>query len=149
MTSYRLRKANDGDRARIAEIWHSSAGLPDVGPPRMPSYDDLRTWVDDEVMADCEVVVAQGEAGLIGFVAIKPEARYLAELFVCPHHLGSGIGTALLDQAKRTMADGFTLFTTSANARARRFYEREGLVLDHEGPHPRWSHPVSHYRWDG
>lgn len=149
MISYRLRKANDSDRDRIAEIWHSSSSLPDVGPPVMPSYDDLRACVDDELIAGCEVTVAEGADGLVGFVAIKPEARYLAELFVCPHHLRSGIGKALLDDAKRSMAAGFILFTTSKNARARRFYEREGLVLDHEGPHPRCGHPVSYYRWDG
>ncbi len=149
MTPYQLRKANDHDRDRIAEIWHSSASLPDVGPPQMPSYDHLRARVDDELAAGWAVTVAQGEDGLIGFVAIKPAQRYLAELFVCPRHLRSGIGKALLDEAKRAMAGGFTLFTTSANTRARRFYEREGLVLDREGAHPQWGHPVSYYRWNG
>ncbi|MBA4492070.1 GNAT family N-acetyltransferase [Paracoccus sp. S1E-3] len=149
MTRFHLRMANDSDHDRIAEIWHSSGSLPDVGPVEMPSHDFLRARVDDELATGCVVTVAEGEDGLIGFVAIKPEARYLAELFVCPKHLQSGIGKALLDEAKRAMADGFTLFTTSRNARARRFYEREGLILDHEGPHPRWGHPVTHYRWTG
>lgn len=84
MTPYQLRKANDHDRDRIAEIWHSSASLPDVGPPQMPSYDHLRARVDDELAAGWAVTVAQGEDGLIGFVAIKPAQRYLAELFVVP-----------------------------------------------------------------
>ena len=149
MTAYQLRKAHDDDRDRIAEIWHASASLPGVGPPDMPSYDQLRARVDGELGLGWVVTVAQGEDGLIGFVAIKPAQRYLAELFVCPRHLGGGVGKALLDHAKRAMPKGFALFTTSTNARARRFYEREGLVLDREGPHPRSGHPVSHYRWGG
>ncbi|NHF74281.1 GNAT family N-acetyltransferase [Paracoccus xiamenensis] len=147
--SYQFRAANDGDRDRIAKIWHSSASLPDVGPPTMPSFDDLRARVDEEMATGWVVTVAEGDTGLIAFLAIKPEQRYLDQLFVCPRHLGAGIGTALMNFAKRAMPDGFTLYTTSRNARARHFYEREGLVWDRDGAHPRAGHPISFYRWDG
>jgi len=95
------------------------------------------------------VTVVEADDGIIGFVAIKPTDRTLAELFLSPEHLGGGIGKALLDHAKAAMPGGFSLFTTSRNARARHFYEREGLVSLREEPHPRSGHPVTYYGWNG
>lgn len=149
MLSYGVRPAVTADRARIAEIWHASASLPGVGPKIMPSRAELRRRVDDEMASGWQVTVAESADGLLGFVALRPEPAVLAELFVCPRHLGRGIGKALLHHAMAEMPDGFTLFTTSANAGARRFYEREGLVALSEAPHPRAGHPVTYYGWRG
>ena len=113
----------------------------------MPSRADLRRRVDQELASGWQVTVADGADGLLGFMALRPEQAILAELFVCPSHLGKGIGKALLEHAKATMPRGFTLFTTSANKGARRFYEREGLVAVSEAPHPRSGHPVTYYAW--
>ena len=149
MRSHALRPSADPDRDRIAEIWHTSASLPDVGPAIMPGRAELRRRVDDEMASGWQVTVAESADGLLGFVALRPEQAVLAELFVCPRHLGKGIGKALLEHAKATMPGGFTLFTTSANKGARRFYEREGLVAVSEAPHPRSGHPVTYYGWRG
>ena len=147
--SYGLRPAVTADRARIGEMWHASASLPGVGPKIMPSRAELRRRVDDEMASGWQVSVAADAGGLLGFVATRPAQKMLAELFVCPAHLGRGIGKALLHHAMAEMPGGFTLFTTSANAGARRFYEREGLVALREAPHPRAGHPVTYYGWQG
>lgn len=147
MVPYRLRAAIDADRDRIAEIWHTSASLPDVGPPVMPTQDHLRRRVDEEIANGWAVTIVEADNEIVGFVAIKPKDRILAELFLSPKYLGAGIGKALLDHAKAAMPSGFTLFTTSRNARARHFYERESLVPLREEPHPRSGHPVTYYEW--
>ena len=113
----------------------------------MPTYEYLRKQVDKEMAADWTVTVVEAGEEIIGFVAIRSEARILAELFLSPKHLGEGIGKVLLDHAKAAMPSGFTLFTTSRNTRARHFYEREGLVVLREEPHPRSGHPVTYYEW--
>lgn len=146
---YELRTAREDEHDQIAKIWHSSASLPDVGPPQMPSYEFLRTRVVEEFATGWAVTVVVDGSEIVGFVAIRPEKTYLAELFVSPSRLGCGLGKRLLDHAKAAMPGGFTLFTTSKNARARHFYEREGFVVDRESPHPRSRHPVTHYRWNG
>ncbi|MDQ7777361.1 MAG: GNAT family N-acetyltransferase [Paracoccus aminovorans] len=146
---YELRIARDDEYDQIAKIWHSSASLPDVGPPQMPSYEFLRARVDEEFATGWAVTVAVDGGEIVGFVAVRPEKAYLAELFVSPAALGCGLGKSLLDHAKTAMPDGFTLFTTSKNTRARRFYEREGLIVERESVHPRSGHPVTHYRWNG
>ncbi len=46
------------------------------------------------------------------------------------------------------MPEGFMLYTRSANAGARRFYEREGLVVLREDTHPRTGDPITYYGWN-
>ena len=62
-----------------------------------------------------------------------PRLAHLWQLFVRDSDQGSGIGTALLDDAVAGAADsGFTrmrLFTPEGQTRARSFYEREGWTL--------------------
>ena len=61
---------------------------------------------------------------------------HLQNLFVVRDHWGTGIAVALLAAAVEVAAErGFErirLFTPVAQARARRFYEREGWTLDGE-----------------
>lgn len=141
-----LRPATDADKDQIASIWHASAGLPGVGPARLPPVADFRRRLDGEIANGWRVCVAEAR-GVQGFVATDPGRRVLCELFVCPDWLGRGIGRRLLEHAKAEMPEGFTLYTSAANTRARRFYEREGLSLRYEAPHPRSGHAVAHYGW--
>jgi len=59
-----------------------------------------------------------------------PELAHLTALFVEPSHWGTGLATVLHGAALRAAAErGFSemrLFTPTGQARARRFYEREG-----------------------
>lgn len=67
------------------------------------------------------------------FADPDPGLAHLWQLFVRASDQGSGIATALLDEAVAGAAEsGFTrmrLFTPAGQARARRFYEREGWTL--------------------
>ncbi len=144
-----LRPATDSDRDPIAAIWHAGASLPGVGPPVMPGREELRRRLDAEMAAGWQVTLAEIAGETVGFLAIHPAQRLLAELFLDPAHLHRGIGRLLLDHAKSAMPRGFSLFTTAANARARHFYEREGLVVANAGRHPRAGHPVIWYEWRG
>lgn len=145
--AYKLRPSIEADRDAIAEVWHSSASLPGVGPPAMPTLDELRERVDVEFTAGWDVTVAARGSDLIGFVAIKPREAVLDQLFVRPESIGGGIGRALLAHAMATRPSGFTLHTRSTNERARRFYEKAGLILLRHAAHPRSSDPVTYYGW--
>ncbi len=146
--AFLLRPATAADRDVIAEIWHAGASLAGVGPPLMPALEELRKRVDFEIAMDWEVTVAVSGSHIVGFLAIRPRDATLNELFVKPGHLGGGIGKALFAHARKSMPDGFTLFTRSANARARQFYERAGMVVLREDRHPRSGDPVIHYGWN-
>jgi ribosomal protein S18 acetylase RimI-like enzyme len=145
---YELRPAIESDRDAIAEIWFAGGSQPGVGPPVMPTFTALRTRVDEEFGAGWNATVAVRDDHVIGFLAIKPSQAVVAELFVRPGLTGSGIGRALLQNAMKAMPSGFTLFTRPANARARRFYEKAGLVFLRGDIHPRFGDPITYYGWD-
>ncbi|MEI5681408.1 MULTISPECIES: GNAT family N-acetyltransferase [unclassified Mesorhizobium] len=146
--TYELRPAAKADHDAIADIWHSSASLEGVGPPTMPTLNELRARVDPEFAAGWVVTLAVRGDEVVGFAAIKPREAVLAELFVRPGSIGGGIGRALLAHCKMAMPEGFTLYTRSSNIRARRFYEKAGLIFLRDAVHPRTGDPVTHYGWN-
>ncbi|MBW9116476.1 GNAT family N-acetyltransferase [Rhizobium cauense] len=145
--TFKLRPSVEDDYDAIAEIWHSSASLPGVGPPIMPTENELRERVDLEFAAGWSVTVAVRENDLIGFVAIKPKEAVLDQLFVRPGSIGAGVGQALLAHSVVAMPKGFTLFTRSGNAKARRFYEKAGLVWLRDDVHPCTGDLIACYGW--
>ena len=142
-----LRPAVAADYDAIAAIWHAGASLPTVGPPIMPTLEQLRRRVPAEFEAGWEVMLAVRDDEIVGFVAITPRQAHVEELFVRPDALGGGIGGTLLAHAMAAMPAGFTLFTRSGNSRARRFYEKAGMVMLREAVHPRAGDPIVYYGW--
>jgi GNAT superfamily N-acetyltransferase len=70
---------------------------------------------------------------IVGFYAIErlsQSAFELDALFVEPKHIGAGIGSALMDHAKkRVMALGGQVLTIQSDPNAERFYRAAGGVL--------------------
>jgi ribosomal protein S18 acetylase RimI-like enzyme len=147
MSGIELRPATPDDYDAISAIWHQSAGLPGVGPTNLPSLARLRERVDIEIEAGWQVTVAVASGEIIGFLAIKPEAAILDQLFLHPDARGLGLGQLLLDEAKAQLPDGFTLFTRPGNLPARRFYEKHGLSHLRDELHPVFGDPIVWYGW--
>jgi len=145
--AFELRPVRDADHDAVAAIWHSSASLPGVGPVAMPTLPQLRERVGHEIETNWNVTVAADGTEILGFLALKRSEAVLAEIFVRPDALGRGIGQALIARAKFAMPHGFTLYTRAANGRARRFYERAGLLQLREDLHPRDRDPIVYYGW--
>ena len=98
-------------------------------------------------------------AGHVGFMPARlhvnssdePGLAHFWQLFVRPPWWGTGLATALHTHAIREAeARGFTalrLFTPAAQARARRFYEREGWTAAGEpSAAPEFGMPLVEYR---
>ena len=143
-----LRAARSTDLDSVAQVWHASASLPGVGPPIMPTVQQLRERVDTELASGWTLTVAISDGEITGMLAIRLATSVVEQLFVRPSHIGKQIGKALLQDAMNSMPDGFTLFTATTNRRAQAFYERQGLVFLRDGPDPRKGHPVSFYGWN-
>ncbi|HEV2518334.1 MAG TPA: GNAT family N-acetyltransferase [Devosia sp.] len=142
-----LRSATSADYDAIAAIWHASAGLPGVGPAKLPRLERLRARVDVEIAEGWQVTVAEAGGEIIGFLAIKPKAAILDQLFMHPEARGMGLGLLLLDAAKAQLPQGFTLFTRPGNTPARRFYEKHGLTHLRDDLHPVFGDPIVWYGW--
>ena len=97
-----------------------------------------REWLGDRLRSlradGAAIVVGLDRGGLpSGFVTINARSGDLDQLCVAPKERGSGLATALLDEAKRRSPGGIMLEVNEQNARARRFYEREGFSVSGQG----------------
>jgi putative acetyltransferase len=102
----------------------------------------------NELVANAAIVVAEEADAVVGFVTIDASG-YLDQLVVGPEHWGSPLATALLDEAKRLSPSGITLLVNKDNARAIRFYERNGFVRGGEDVNPTSGRPVLKMSWPG
>jgi putative acetyltransferase len=63
------------------------------------------------------------------------------------HHWGTDLGNTLIAEAKRLSPDGITLKVNTDNARAIRFYQRNGFVHAGEDVNPTSGRPVLRMAW--
>jgi putative acetyltransferase len=147
-SAFQLRpyRAEDEDAAIALwlETWQQA--YPDIDfAARVPWWRER--W-RNELVPKAAIVVAEQAGELVGFVTIDATG-YLDQLVVAPDHWGSEIATALVDEAKRLSPDGITLLVNKDNARAIRFYQRNGFVHAGEDVNPTSGRQVLKMQWKG
>jgi putative acetyltransferase len=100
-----------------------------------------------ELVASADIVVAHAGTDMIGFVTVDPRTSYLDQIVVAPEHWASGIGAALIAVAKQLSPSGLDLDVNTDNARALRFYDRQGFTITGSGVNPLSGKPVHRMRW--
>ncbi len=115
-------------------------------------FDARRTWLDGHLralFAGGVAIVVGLDAGTraAGFVTVDPKTGYLDQLCVAPAERGSGLARALLDEAKRRAPGFVELDANEANARALRFYRREGFETVAHGSSALSGLPTIRLRW--
>jgi len=100
----------------------------------------------NELVPNAAIIVAEEASTLVGFVTIDAKG-YLDQLVVVPSQWGSKLATALVDEAKRRSPNGVTLLVNKDNARAIRFYERNGFGHAGEDVNPTSGRPVLRMTW--
>jgi len=98
------------------------------------------------LVPNAAIVVAEQSGTLIGFVTID-KTGYLDQLVVEPAQWGSPLASALVDEAKHLAPAGITLLVNKDNARAIRFYERNGFVHAGDDVNPTSGRPVLKMSW--
>jgi GNAT superfamily N-acetyltransferase len=141
-----VRPATPADFDAVAEVWLGgwlSTGLSTGDDPTIP---EMRAGIDEDVAKGAALTVATVDDRIVGMLMTFPAK--LDQLFLDPDWKGKGVGAALFAEAKRSMPGGFRLWSNTANARARAFYERQGMILTGLGPRPdKPEQIVAHYRW--
>ena len=152
MSDYTLRAAMGADAERMVGVTtegfetYREFAPPDWSPPSADEeLERLRELLPDP---DVWYVVAEHEGDVIGHVGFLPATRsrwgaddaslaHFRQLFVARAHWGSGLARMLHRAAiAEATARGFSamrLFTPAGQARARRFYEREGWAVTASG----------------
>lgn len=128
-TSYALRAANPGDVEAIAGIWYR--GWLDAHIGRVPeALVEHRQPVHFHELATKRVpltTVATDVDRVVGFVTVHDDE--VEQIYVDAAARGGGVANALLRHAEEGIASRFDaawLAVVAENARARRFYERNG-----------------------
>lgn len=144
--SFRLRpyRAEDEDAAIALWLKTWQQAYPTIDfVARVPWWRER--W-RNELVPNAAIIVAEEVAALAGFVTIDTRA-YLDQLVVAPEHWGSPLANALVDEAKRLSPDTITLLVNDDNARAIRFYERNGFVRAGHDVNPTSGRPVLKMIW--
>ncbi|WP_407176901.1 GNAT family N-acetyltransferase [Bradyrhizobium sp. STM 3562] len=99
-----------------------------------------------ELVPQAAIIVAEEAGALVGFVTID-KSGYLDQLVAAPERWGSDVARQLVDEAKRLSPSGITLLVNKDNARAIRFYERNGFVHAGDDVNPTSGRPVLKMAW--
>ena len=143
-----LRGFEEGDCPALADLWVAAWRRTGFAI----DFEARRPWLIERLgahrAAGGVVVVGLGGDGQpAGFVTVDPASGYLDQLCVQPEEQGSGLASALLDEAKRLSRGALELDVNEANERACRFYEREGFVLVTRGSSVQSGLPTMRLRW--
>src|SRR5215218_7351149 len=122
----RIRRAAAADADAVAGVFLAAKGEMTY-LLQLHTEEETRRWMRDIVLRDLEVWVAEADARVTGFAALR--ADFLEHLYVHPQEQNHGVGTALLELAKERRPRGLRLWVFQKNVGARRFYERHGFTL--------------------
>jgi GNAT superfamily N-acetyltransferase len=145
--AFNCRLATVDDAAAIASVFSPSFRLLTF-LPMLHTEEDDRRFIENVILQECEVTVAEGTSGIVSFLARTDEEIRL--LHTHPAHIGTGAGTLLVEVAKGCGVPALELWCFEANIRARRFYEARGFraVSFTNGEQNEEKMPDVRYRWE-
>ncbi|MBR1269595.1 GNAT family N-acetyltransferase [Bradyrhizobium sp. AUGA SZCCT0222] len=100
----------------------------------------------ERMFRTCKLWGAFDDIAMTGVIAFRDDR--IEQLYVLPEAQGRGVGSELLDVAKRA-SERLQLWTFQRNAPARRFYEARGFVLveQTDGAGNEENEPDARYLW--
>jgi putative acetyltransferase len=144
---FMLRPYRSTDEDAAIELWRRTW---QAAYPRIDFDARLEWWRErwrSELVPAAEIIVAEAKGRLMGFVTIDPRTFDLDQMVVAPEAWGVGIAGALITEAKRLSPRGIDLHVNKDNARAIRFYERQGFVIAGEAINWRSGAAVHKMTW--
>jgi putative acetyltransferase len=132
---FTLRPYAAGDEDAAIDLWHRTW---QQAYPSIDFAQRLEGWRArwrNELAPIAQIIVAEQDGAMAGFVTID-SSGYLDQLVVAPETWGSDLGNLLITKAKAMSPRGITLLVNTDNARAIRFYERNGFVHTHDDVNP-------------
>ena len=146
MAKFSTRPARAEDAAAIARVLSPSYRLLSF-LPMLHTEEEDRWFVENVILKECAVTVAEGETGIVAFLA--QEGEEVRMLYTHPDFIGAGAGSLLIEAAKSSGTSALELWCFQANTHARRFYERRGFkaIRFTDGHDNEEKTPDVRYRW--
>jgi ribosomal protein S18 acetylase RimI-like enzyme len=139
-----LTPLEHGETEALVRMWRASfehgVGIVDPHP-----IEAQIAYFETQVRPVCQVHVARLSGAMVGFIACNHEM--VSQLHVHVAHLRRGIGSLLLERAKRDSGGSLWLYTFARNHDARRFYESRGFEAVAFGFEPTWQLDDVRYEW--
>jgi putative acetyltransferase len=144
---FRLRPYQTADEDAAIELWRRTWQL---AYPQLDFTARLGWWRErwrNELVGTATITLAESAGQLVGFVTVDPATLYLDQIVVAPEAWGSRIAHALLAEAKRLSPSGLDLKVNADNARAIRFYQKQGFSVTGTDINPRSGAPIRKMAW--
>ena len=133
-----------GHAEEVVSLWRASfeyaVGIVDPHTP-----EEQREYLLSTVVPNHTVRVPNLDDKIVGFIAASSES--INQLYVGVEYHRKGIGSLLIDWAKRRSGGSLWLYTFQRNKIARTFYERHGFSIVEEGFEETWQLPDLKYSW--
>jgi ribosomal protein S18 acetylase RimI-like enzyme len=143
-----VRRLVPEDVSAAAAVWHESRQVAYSFLRHMPwlSLEEDEAIFRTRILPDNELWVATVDDVVAAFLALQ--GSYIDRLYVQPEFQRCGIGSALLEHARKLCPAGLELRTHEKNLGARAFYERHGFraVRFGRSPPPE-NEPDVEYHW--
>ncbi len=144
--AFTLRPYSAADEDAAIELWRVTW---QTAYPQIDFSERVEWWRGRwrAELAPVTIVVAEHESRLAGFVTVDSGSGYLDQLVVAPPLWGSGLAALLMGEARRIAPHGLDLLVNKDNARAIRFYEKQGFRHVGEDRNPVSGRPVNRMAW--
>lgn len=116
----------------LVKMWRDSFEKA-VGVVGAHPFDEQLHFLDEKLVIENRVVVVleRSTSKVIGFMASTPDT--ISQIYLHVDHQNQGIGSVLMNLAKRQSNGRLRLFTFKANTNAQRFYKRHGFKIIKSG----------------
>lgn len=143
---FAIRCYNCEDLDKVVALWYRSwtHSFPNLNHP-LP-FEQWKSRFENEYAKNADVWVAASPGRIVGFIVVRDNV--IAQIFVDVDIQRCGVGTALLNQAKKISPNGLRLTTLEQNFQGRRFYEKHGFVAGVTGINPINGQPNVEYCWN-
>ena len=124
-----IRRGEAGDARAAADLYlraREAALRAGSIPAGVHDDEDVRGYFASHIVEDCELWLAHDDGGALSGILVL-EDDWVEQLYVDPDATGRGVGSRLLEVAKRERPRGLQLWTFASNTGAQRFYERHGF----------------------
>ncbi|MFH8340474.1 GNAT family N-acetyltransferase [Streptomyces sp. AM6-12] len=150
-----LRTARPEDAEAVAEIWYRGWCDGHLGnvPEALVAVRTRESFTERAAHRLCDTTVAVADGEVAGFVMVVGDE--VEQVYVSERHRGSGVAARLLGEAECLVAAAghrrAWLAVVPGNARARRFYDRNGWTdegpIEDYAPHDQGQVPVPVHRY--
>jgi putative acetyltransferase len=145
--AFTLRRYSHANEDAAIELWRRTW---QVAYPRLNFTERLDWWRARwrrELVPVCVITVAERDNAMQGFVTVDPATGFLDQIVVAPEAWGSDLAATLIAEAKRIAPAGLELLVNQDNARAVRFYQKQGFAITGADANPISGAPLHRMSW--